>query len=251
MKKALKIIVNVIAWVVLILALLITILVFSSDRNNGIPNLFGFMPMTVESDSMKPTFKKGDLIIVKEIDDVKSLKEKDVITFWTIIDGQKQKNTHRIVEIIDNNGNLSFVTRGDNNSIDDTIPVQTGDIIGQWTEFKVPGFGKVMDFLRTKTGFFICIIIPMALFFLFELYKFIMTLVEIKKPRLTEDDEEEIKKRAIEEYLASQKTKDGEDSGEDTKEGSKEEAKPEAKAESEEKAEDTAKKDEAPDNKEE
>ena len=45
----------------------------------------------------------------------------------------------------------------------------------------------------------------MAIFFLFELYKFIMTIVEIKRPKLTEDDEEEIKKRAIEEYLASQK----------------------------------------------
>ena len=33
MKKALKIVFNVIAWMVLIFALLITILVFSSDKN--------------------------------------------------------------------------------------------------------------------------------------------------------------------------------------------------------------------------
>ena len=71
MKKVLKIVVDVVAWLVLILALLITVLVFSSDRNGGVPSLFGIMPMTVESDSMKPTFKKGDLIFVKEIDDVK------------------------------------------------------------------------------------------------------------------------------------------------------------------------------------
>ena len=205
MKKAIKIIFNVLAWVVLILALLITVLVFSSDRNNGVANLFGFMPMTVESDSMKPTFKKNDLIIVKEIDDVKSLKKDDVITFWTIIDGQKQKNTHRIVDIVKEGKSISFITRGDNNAIDDEVPVAAGDIIGKWTEFKLSGFGKIMDFLRTKTGFFICIVIPMAIFFLFELYKFIITVNEIRKPKLTEDDEEEIKKKAIEEYLASQK----------------------------------------------
>ena len=42
--KVLKAVVNVLAWVVLILALLITIIVFSSERNNGVANLMGFIP---------------------------------------------------------------------------------------------------------------------------------------------------------------------------------------------------------------
>ncbi|MBQ1433444.1 MAG: signal peptidase I, partial [Ruminococcus sp.] len=89
MKKVLKVVLNVIVWIVLILALLITIMVFSSGRNNGVANLLGYIPMTVESDSMKPTFSKDDLIICKEVDDIYTLKEGDVITFWTIIDGKK------------------------------------------------------------------------------------------------------------------------------------------------------------------
>ena len=217
MKTVLKVIVNVLVWIVLILALLMTVMVFSSGRNNGIANLMGFIPMTVESDSMKPTFQKNDLIICKEVDDVYKLKEGDVITFWTLIDGQKVKNTHRIVEITELDGDRSFITRGDNNEIDDLVPVMKGDIIGQWDGFKIGGFGKVMSFLRTKTGFFICIVIPMAVFFLVELYKFIVTLVEVRKPGLTEADEEEIKKRAIEEYLAEQQKakENGADSGSD------------------------------------
>ncbi|MBQ1432115.1 MAG: signal peptidase I, partial [Ruminococcus sp.] len=170
-------------------------------------------PMTVESDSMKPTFSKDDLIICKEVDDIYTLKEGDVITFWTIIDGKKVKNTHRIVTVNEFEGTRSFVTRGDNNNQDDTLPAYAGDIIGKWTDVKLNGFGKVMNFLRTKTGFFICIVIPMAIFFLVELYKFIVTLVELKKPQLTADDEEEIKKRAIEEYLASQKKDSSGDGG--------------------------------------
>lgn len=208
MKKVLKIAVNVLAWIIMILALIITILVFSSGRNNGVANLFGYIPMTVESDSMKPTFKTGDLIICKEVDDIESLKEDDVITFWTIIDGQKVKNTHRIVQINETDGVKSFVTRGDNNVADDTVPTYAGDIIGKWTNTKIGGVGKGMDFVRTKKGFFICIVIPMAIFFLIELYKFIVTLIELKKPVLSDADEEEIKRRAIEEYLASQ-NKDG------------------------------------------
>ena len=61
-----------------------------------------------------------------------------------------------------------------------------------------------MSFLRTKTGFFICILIPMALFFLFELYKMIVTIIEIKRPALSAADEEEIKRKAVEEYLKEQ-----------------------------------------------
>ena len=201
MKKALKIVFNVIAWVVLIFALLITILVFSSDKNNGTASLLGYIPLTVESDSMKPTFKKGDLIISKEIDDINSLKKGDVITFWTLIEGKKVKNTHRIAEVLNDNGSVGFITRGDANNVDDTYTVYAGEI---------GGFGKVMDFLRTKTGFFICILLPIALFFLFELYKLIATIIEIKRPAITESDEEEIKRRAVEEYLAQQKKKEEE-----------------------------------------
>jgi signal peptidase len=205
MKKAVKIIVNILAWVFLLLALLVTVIVFSAERNNGVSNIMGFMPMTVESNSMSPTFKKGDLIIVKEIDDVNDLKEGDVITYWTHIDGKRVKNTHRIVEIVDKNGTNGYVTRGDNNTINDTDVISPGAVIGRWTNVKLPVVGRLMNFLRTKTGFFICIVIPMAIFFLFELYKFIATIIEAKRPEPAEIDEEEIKRRAIEEYLASQK----------------------------------------------
>ena len=205
MKKAIKITVSVLAWIVLILALLVTILVFTADSNNGVSNLLGYMPLTVESDSMAPTFSSGDLIIDCEIDDVYKLQKDDVITFWTIIDGNKVKNTHRIIGVNSRNGSVSFVTKGDNNDVKDSIEVYPSDIIGKWTGVKIGGFGSVMSFLRTKTGFFVCIIIPIALFFLFELYKFIVTIVEIKRPAAVQLDEEEIKKKAIEEYLAQQK----------------------------------------------
>ena len=215
MKKAIKIIGNILAWILLILALVVTILVFSSNSNNGVSNLFGFMPLTVESPSMEPTIKQDDLIIVREIDDVNDLKVGDVITYRTILKGLENSgdrlNTHRIVEIVDNNGIKSFVTKGDNNPVNDEQKVASGDLVGKWNETRIPKFGAVMRFLRTKTGFFLCIILPMALFFLYELYKFIATILEIRKPKITEQDEEEIKRKAIEEYLASQKQKEAEE----------------------------------------
>ena len=49
----------------------------------------------------------------------------------------------------------------------------------------------------------------MAIFFLIELYKFIVTVIKVKRPEGEPAlDEEEIKRRAIEEYLAAQKEKE-------------------------------------------
>ena len=203
MKKVLKVVVDVLAWIILIAAFLVTLMVFSSSRNNGIASLFGVMPMSVQTDSMAPTFKAGDLIFVKKIDDLNALSKDDVITFYTIIDSSRVLNTHRIVEIKEADGSKSFVTRGDNNMIDDEIPVYPSDIVGIWSGKKIAGAGNVLNFLRSKRGFFICIVIPMALFFLFELYKFVATMIESRQ-KMTKEDEEEIKRKAIEEYLAAQ-----------------------------------------------
>ena len=209
MKKALKIIVDVLAWILLIVAMLITLLVFTSSKNNGVPNIFGMMFMSVESDSMSPTFNKGDMILVKKVDDLYTLKEDDVITFYTIVDGKRIINTHRIMKVNEFENSRSFVTRGDNNPIDDTLPAYASDILGKWTGTKLSGFGKVLDFLKTKTGFFVCVLIPIALFFIFELYKFIVALIEAKggSKKMTEEDEEEIKRKAVEEYLAAEAAK--------------------------------------------
>ena len=211
MKKFLKVFVNVLAWILVALALLVTIAVFSSERNNGIPKLLGYMPMSVQSDSMAPTFREGDLVIVKEIDDLYALKEDDVITFYTIIEGQRVLNTHRIVAVNKTDTSINFTTKGDNNSINDSVDVASADIIGKWTGTRLGGFGKVADFLQTSKGFFICIVIPMAIFFLIELYKFIVTLIAFKKRKITSDEEEEIKRRAVEEYLAGLREKEAQE----------------------------------------
>ena len=56
-------------------------------------------------------------------------------------------------------------------------------------------------------GFFLCIVLPLILFFLYELYRFITILVSEKQKKAEDkaiESEEDIKRRAIEEYLAAQ-----------------------------------------------
>ena len=117
-------------------------------------------------------------------------------------------NTHRIVAIEGN----SYVTKGDNNLLRDNegdhpYVVYYTDVIGVVDpEDRIGGLGGVIAFLHSSLGFFLCIVLPLALFFLYELYCFISVIVSTRaqKAPISAETEEEIKRRAIEEYLRQQ-----------------------------------------------
>ena len=207
MKKVVGIVINVILWLFVVFAALTTVVVFTGTSNNGVGNLFGYMPFSIQTQSMEPTIKAGDVVIGKEVD-FNTLKEGDIITYWTTVDEQKILNTHRITKVISNGkGSVpSFKTKGDNNQIEDEYTVAAADIVAKYNS-KISGLGKAVDFLETQKGFFICIVLPLILFFLYQLYHFIKVIVTVKHENagLSKEDEEELKKKAVEEYLAKQK----------------------------------------------
>ena len=207
MKKVVGIVINVILWLFVVFAALTTVVVFTGTSNNGVGNLFGYMPFSIQTQSMEPTIKAGDVVIGKEVD-FNTLKEGDIITYWTTVDEQKILNTHRITKVISNGkGSVpSFKTKGDNNQIENEYTVAAADIVAKYNS-KISGLGKAVDFLETQKGFFICIVLPLILFFLYQLYHFIKVIVTVKQENagLSKEDEEELKKKAVEEYLAKQK----------------------------------------------
>lgn len=207
MKKVVGIVINVILWLFVVFAALTTVVVFTGTSNNGVGNLFGYMPFSIQTQSMEPTIKAGDVVIGKEVD-FNTLKEGDIITYWTTVDEQKILNTYRITKVISNGkGSVpSFKTKGDNNQIEDEYTVAAADIVAKYNS-KISGLGKAVDFLETQKGFFICIVLPLILFFLYQLYHFIKVIVTVKQENagLSKEDEEELKKKAVEEYLAKQK----------------------------------------------
>lgn len=217
-KKILSIALNAIIWLFVAFSLLITILVFSAQGSkDGVPSIFGKSLITISTDSMKPVYKAGDLVFMEKLDDAgkDALKPGDIITFRAPIDINGDDmindiNTHRIESI---DGNV-FVTKGDYNLVADNegdtpYTVHISDIIGKCTEDgKISGLGNVISFLRSSLGFFLCIVLPLILFFLYELYNFISIIVSERAKKAAGTaavDKEEIKRRAVEEYLAKQK----------------------------------------------
>lgn len=236
-KKVVNITLNVLLWVFVALALVATIVVFSASANaKNVPAVGGKCYLNVQSDSMnaekpdwvpenKPEgFRSGAMIVGEYIAEndsaVDALEVGDIITYeWDINrDGQFSRgeyNTHRIAEIErDVNGHIITVkTRGDNpeysgleQGVSETV--RRSAIIARYTGKKANGWGSFFSFLGSRLGFGLCILLPMLLFFGYEVYAFIRMVLKMKnagKKMISAADEELIKQRAIEEYLCQQK----------------------------------------------
>lgn len=189
LKRIGTIVISVILWAIILLAALYAFTTMATKDDQSVSRILGYTPMTVESDSMKPTFCKGDLIFIKKCDTSK-LKEGDIITFHTIIDNQYALNTHRIQKIDEVNGVRSYTTIGDNNNgVADQHVISDGDIVGKYVGH-ISNLGKVMSFLSSSMGFLIVIVLPMLLFFIYQVYNLIMISIRLKKAIAVENAEE-------------------------------------------------------------
>ena len=216
-KKVVTVVVNVIIWLFVAFAAFMTILAFASLASpDGVPSLGDNVIISIQSDSMDPTFSKGDIIIAKKITDTQkeNLAVGDIITFNAGDldgDGNNDLNSHRIVSIDENTaGDTIYYTKGDANLSDDSTPVSAVDVICLYDEengVHIKGLGEALHFLQQPTGFLLVIVLPMGLFFIYEIILFIRKFLEVKnsgKKQITAADEELIKQRAVEEYIRSQ-----------------------------------------------
>ncbi|MEG2137214.1 MAG: signal peptidase I [Oscillospiraceae bacterium] len=211
LKKALQIVINVIMWILIIVIAFFAIVTFSQKGNGQVASVFGFTPMTVLSDSMAPTFHADDLIIVRK-GNAENYKEGDIISFWTVINGQRSINTHRIASVYKDDLMVQYTTRGDANTANDSYLVIPADVIGEY-QFSIPFLGKVLTLLSSSVGFLVIIVLPLLAFFIYQLYKFIVLLVEIKRQTVMDatraalDDVEADKNAAVAAALAAERAK--------------------------------------------
>lgn len=218
MSKALKRIFNIIIDIVVVLILIVSILVVMlslTSKSSGVPNIFGIAPLSVQTESMKGTIDPGDLIFCTLTENDDEFQKDDVVTFPIEINGEQVLNTHRIVEVVEDENIAYYKTQGDNketNPEPDKDLQTSSTIVAKYTGAKIPGLGNVLSFIRTQFGFFICILLPMIIFFIYEAVRVVMNLLAYNKEKAFEEAQsavnnseltEEQKKQAIEEYLAS------------------------------------------------
>ena len=197
-------IVNVILVLAIALAAVCTYVSYISTSGSGVPSILGIRMFSIQTDSMYPTLLPGDLIFDTAVDDPGELRKGDIITYWTVINGERVLNTHKIHEIYDGGGYLIFETKGDANTVTDPLTVHESEIVGKYA-VRVPGVGKVFDYLQTSTGFLIVVVVPVFLFFLFHLVQFFRVLFEYQNVKNRIKYEQE--RGRTEDLLAQQEAK--------------------------------------------
>lgn len=228
MKKTLKKAFNIFIDVIVILIMVVSILVVTlslTTKSAGVPNIFGVAPLSVQSNSMEDTFTTGDLLLSQVTNDPGETYEVgDIVTFPININGESVLNTHRIVEVIEDDNITYYKTQGDNKNTNpepDKDLQSASTIVAKYTGTKISGLGTVLSFIRTQLGFFLCVLLPMIIFFVYEAIRVVMNIIAynnekalnaaketVQNSELTEEQ----KKKAIEEYLASMEQNKKDDS---------------------------------------
>lgn len=135
------------------------------------------------SDSMQPSIKKGDLIIV-ELVEPRTIKEGEAITYATTADGSVTV-THRVIAKMrdEETNTLFFETKGDANEVSDPL-VSEGQVIGA-VRFILPFIGYISIWIKEHTVLFVlCIVL-----FVISI-KLVQLLLKRKKESRNERKEE-------------------------------------------------------------
>lgn len=234
LKKIVNVLIDIIVVLILLISATILTITLTTSKDTGAPNVFGYTLNTIQSQSMEPVMYKGDMIIGKVVDEnTPEFKVGDIVIYTTtqeMDDGTNQYVLvcHRIVKTKVEGETTYYLTKGDNNDVSDaqTVGWLTSDkIVGVYenSEYKgslLKGVGSIYDYLLDFWGFFFVIVLPMILFFIYELIRVIMNIVAYTKEKAlvaaaeaaqSAELTEAQKQKAIEEYLASQAAKENSD----------------------------------------
>ncbi len=121
--------------------------------------------LSVQSGSMVPAIKKGDLVTVTSVSNGK-FAVGDVITFTNPVNKQ-QTITHRVIQTPTLENGSKIITKGDANPSADT-PITKESVIGK-VNYNVPVAGYGIDFIRKPVGLILLIYIPALVVIISEL----------------------------------------------------------------------------------
>lgn len=114
--------------------------------------LVGLKGFVVLSGSMEPEYHTGSVIYVRSAD-ADAMEVGDVITFYAT---GKTVATHRIIEVVEEDGHRCYRTKGDANEIADGSRVDPKDIIGT-PVFSIPYLGYALSYIQSPPGIYVAI----------------------------------------------------------------------------------------------
>ena len=144
-----------------ILLINITLIAKSYINKDEVPSIGGTLPLIVLTDSMYPEIESGDLIICRTAE-ADEIEVNDIISFFDPAGNGTSIVTHRVIEIVEEDGEISFRTRGDHNNTEDKELVPAENLVGVY-KMRIAGAGHIAMFMQSTTGLIICVVLPIIL----------------------------------------------------------------------------------------
>ena len=145
-----------------ILLINVTLIAKSYINREEVPDVGGMLPLIVLTDSMYPVIESGDLIIC-HTEEPENIQTGDVIAFFDPAGNGTTIVTHRVLEVTDQDGQLAWRTKGDNNNTEDRLLVPADKLVAVYEGTRLPGAGNVALFMQTTPGLILCVVCPILL----------------------------------------------------------------------------------------
>jgi signal peptidase len=192
----------------LIIAIVIPFVVFSVPQVVGADHSY-----VVLSGSMEPTMSPGDAVIVNSVG-ASTIEKGDVITYGE--GGEGDLTTHRVIEVVEQDGNTAFRTKGDANEDPDRSLVTPDEIQGKVMSvggylFVIPYIGYVLNFANTSLGMILIFAVPLTLLVFNEVWN----LIVASRAETDTDDESGSESAAAESDTADAAESDADDTESD------------------------------------
>lgn len=143
---------------VIIIFLLIMTVIFILDRiNHRATFIFERTILIIATGSMEPEIPTDSCILLEHVEP-RDIKIGDVITFYSddpSILGSM--NTHRVVGITEEQHGVEFITKGDNNLLEDTYRAKGDNLVGRYIKV-LPVMTVITSFLMSEIGFMVIIL---------------------------------------------------------------------------------------------
>ena len=144
--------------VVLLPVLIINcILIVKSYTSEEVPDVGGYLPLIVLTDSMYPAIESGDLIICHTAEP-EEIRVGDVIAFFDPAGNGSSIVTHRVLEVTEE----GWRTKGDNNNTEDRLTVRPDDLVARYEGTRIAGAGNIALFMQTTPGLIVCVVLPLV-----------------------------------------------------------------------------------------
>ncbi len=167
--KALKIIGNIIYYILLALVILILAVVILQRVSKNNASIGGIRIFNIVTESMFPEYQIGDVLISKKIEPSKIKVGDDLVYLGTEQGFAGRVVTHRVVDIEESDGKYRFHTKGLANEVEDPV-VQENQIYGI-VIYKTYILSFINKIINNIYGFYFLIFIPLTILIIVKFVK--------------------------------------------------------------------------------